>query len=152
MFENHPIEGLMKTAMDSIKDMIDVNTIIGNPIKSSNDVTIIPISKVCFGFASGGSEFNSGTINEYKRKKEEEESKYKLPFGGGSGAAVNITPIAFVIISGENVKVLPIDHASSIDKLLDYLPDLMDKFDKKAKKGEEKNEPETEKSTVNIRG
>ena len=82
----HPIEGLMITAMNSIQDMIDVNTIIGEPIETSNNVIIIPISKVSFGFAAGGSEFKGETINEYSRKDEEEQVQYRLPFGGGSGA------------------------------------------------------------------
>ncbi len=82
----HPIEGLMTTAMNSIKDMVDVNTIIGEPIQTSNNIVIIPISKVSFGFASGGSEFKGETIDEYSRKDKEEEIQYRLPFGGGSGA------------------------------------------------------------------
>ena len=135
MNETHPIEGLMKTAMDSIQDMVDVNTIIGEPIETSNNMIIIPISKVCFGFAAGGSEFNSGTVNEYKKKDKEEEAKSRLPFGGGSGAAVSINPVAFVVIMQDSVKVLPIEHTSAIDKLIDYVPDLMQKvnnvFDKK---------------------
>lgn len=65
----HPIEGLMTTAMNSIQKMIDVNTIIGNPIETSNNIVIIPISKVSFGFAAGGSEFNGETIDEYNKKK-----------------------------------------------------------------------------------
>lgn len=82
----HPIEGLMTTAMNSIQDMIDVNTIIGEPIETSNNVVVIPISKVSFGFAAGGSEFKGETIDEYSKKDKEEEIQYRLPFGGGSGA------------------------------------------------------------------
>ena len=82
----HPIEGLMQTAMNSIKDMVDVNTIIGEPIQVANGMVIIPISKVTFGFAAGGSEFKGETIDEYKKKDKEEEVQYRLPFGGGSGA------------------------------------------------------------------
>jgi len=78
------IEGLMLTAMDSIRDMIDVNTIIGEPMKITNNITIIPISKVGFGFAAGGSEFKTETITEYSKNKEEEEIAYRNPFGGGS--------------------------------------------------------------------
>ena len=77
----HPIEGLMTTAMNSIQDMIDVNTIIGEPIETSNDIVIIPISKVSFGFASGGSEFKGETIDEYKKVEKEEQIQYRLPFG-----------------------------------------------------------------------
>lgn len=123
----HPIEGLMITAMNSIQDMVDVNTIIGEPIETSNNVVIIPISKVCFGFASGGSEFRGETIKEYTKRDKEEEIQYRLPFGGGAGAGVNIMPVAFLIVQSSGVKLLPIDHESSIDKLLDYMPDLVEK-------------------------
>ena len=112
--------------MSSIKDMVDVNTIIGKPIETKNGV-IIPLSKVTFGFASGGSEFNSETIDNYNKKEKEESIEYKLPFGGGSGAAVNISPIAFLVVQNENVKLLPVEHTSSVDKLLDYVPDVMEK-------------------------
>ena len=123
----HPIEGLMTTAMNSIQDMIDVNTIIGEPIETSNNIVIIPISKVTFGFAAGGSEFKGETVDEYRKKEKEEEVQYRLPFGGGSGAGVTINPIAFLVIQGENVKLMPVNYSSSIDKLLDYIPDLLDK-------------------------
>ena len=122
----NPIQGLMNTTMSSIKDMVDVNTIIGKPIETKNGV-IIPLSKVTFGFASGGSEFNSETIDNYNKKEKEESIEYKLPFGGGSGAAVNISPIAFLVVQNENVKLLPVEHTSSVDKLLDYVPDVMEK-------------------------
>lgn len=123
----HPIEGLMMTAMDSIQDMIDVNTIIGEPIETSNNVVIIPISKVSFGFASGGSEFKGETIDEYSKKEKEEQVQYRLPFGGGSGAGVNISPVAFLVVQPNNVKLLPISHASCFDRLLDFIPDIVDK-------------------------
>ena len=123
----HPIEGLMTTAMNSIQDMIDVNTIIGEPIETSNNIVIIPISKVSFGCAAGGSEFKGETVDEYRKKEKEEEVQYRLPFGGGSGAGVTINPIAFLVIQGENVKLMPVNYSSSIDKLLDYIPDLLDK-------------------------
>ena len=124
----HPIEGLMLAAMNSIKDMVDVNTIIGKPIETSSNIVIIPISKVSFGFAAGGSEFNEETIEEYiKKDKDDENIKYKLPFGGGSGAGVSINPVAFIIVQEGSVKLLPVNHSSTIDKLLDYVPDLFDK-------------------------
>ena len=123
----HPIEGLMVTAMNSIQDMIDVNTIIGEPIETSNNVVIIPISKVSFGFAAGGSEFKGETVDEYSKNDKEEEIQYRLPFGGGSGAGVTINPIAFLVIQPNNVKLMPINHSSSLDKLLDYIPDILEK-------------------------
>ena len=124
---NHPIEGLMNTAMNSIKDMIDVDTIIGEPISTGIDTLIIPISKVCFGFAAGGSEFKGETINEYTKLEKEEQVQYRLPFGGGSGAGVKIEPVAFLVVSNGIVKLLPVTHDSYIDKLIDYVPDLLDK-------------------------
>ncbi len=128
MEEQHPIEGLMVTAMNSIQDMIDVNTIIGEPIETSNNVIIIPISKVGFGFAAGGSEFKGETIDEYTKRDKEEAIQYRLPFGGGSGAGVSISPVAFLIVQQNTVKLLPIEHGSCVDRLLDYVPDLMDKL------------------------
>lgn len=125
--QQHPIEGLMVTAMNSIQDMIDVNTIIGEPIETSNNIVIIPISKVSFGFAAGGSEFKGETVDEYTKKDKEEAIQYRLPFGGGSGAGVTINPVAFLVIQPNNVKLMPVNHSSSLDKLLDYMPDLMEK-------------------------
>ena len=134
----HPIEGLMQAAMGNIQNMVDVNTIIGEPIEVANNSVIIPISKVCFGFAAGGSEFNEETIEEYKKKdKEDEEIKYKLPFGGGTGAGVSINPVAFLVIQEKNVKLLPVNHSSTIDRLIDYIPDLLEKIENKIGKKDE---------------
>ena len=124
----HPIESLMNTAMNSIKDMIDVNTIIGEPIQASNNTVIIPISKVGFGFAAGGSEFRGETLDEYTKRDKEEQVQYRLPFGGGSGAGVSISPVAFLVVQPNNVKLLPVDHTSSLDRLLDYVPDILEKL------------------------
>lgn len=125
----HPIEGLMLTAMNSIEDMIDVNTIIGEPIETSNDIVIIPISKVSFGFAAGGSEFKGETVDEYRRKDKDESIQYRLPFGGGSGAGVSIRPISFLVVQQDKVKLLPVNHTSCVDKILDYIPELFDKVE-----------------------
>ena len=125
--EEHPIEKIMTTAMSSIKEIIEVNTIIGNPIETSNGVVIIPISKVSLGFAAGGSEFKGETLDEYTRKDKEEQAQYRLPFGGGSAAGVTINPVAFLIIEKDGVKLLPVDHENCIDRLLDYVPDFMEK-------------------------
>ena len=155
----HPIDGLMITAMNSIQDMVDVNTIIGEPIQVSNNTVIIPVSKVCFGFAAGGSEFKGETIDEYRKVEKQEEVQYRLPFGGGSGAGVNINPVAFLIIQGNSVKLLPIEHSSAIDKLIDYVPDLLEKTNslinkemqnkKEEKKEERKLEKEIQKNIYN---
>ncbi len=140
----HPIEGLMTTAMSSIQDMIDVNTIIGEPIETSNNIVIIPISKVSFGFAAGGSEFKGETIDEYSKKDKEEEIQYRLPFGGGSGAGVTINPIAFLVIQPNNVKLIPVNHSSSLDKLLDYIPDLIEKTNNMLNKHMQNKKEETQ--------
>lgn len=154
MNNEHPIEGLMVTAMNSIQDMIDVDTIIGEPIETSNNIIIIPISKVGFGFAAGGSEFKGETIDEYSKKDKEEAIQYRLPFGGGSGAGVSISPIAFLVVQQNSVKLLPVNHSSAVDKLLDYVPDLIEKMNsylnksmqnKKEEKKEEMKKAERER-------
>ena len=127
----YPIEGLMNTAMNSIKDMVDVNTIIGDPIETTNNVVVIPVSKVNFGFVAGGTEFNgkeqkNGSLLPSK-DEEEKKGEKRMPFGGGSGAGVSISPIAFIIIQQSGVKLLPVDHSSAFDKLLDFVPDLIEK-------------------------
>ena len=142
---SHPIEGLMTTAMNSIQDMIEVNTIIGEPIETVNNIVIIPISKVSFGFAAGGSEFKGETIDEYKKVEKEEQIQYRLPFGGGSGAGVTINPVAFLVIQPNNIKLMPVNHSSSIDKLLDYVPDLMDKTNNMMNRIVSNKKEETEK-------
>ncbi len=141
----HPIENLMMTAMSSIQDMVDVNTIIGEPIETSNGITIIPISKVCFGFAAGGSEFNGETLKEYNKKDENEEIQYKLPFGGGAGAGVSIHPVAFLVVQDGSVKLMPVDHDSCLDKLLDYIPDLMQKMNQMFNKSIQQKEERTKR-------
>ena len=158
--ETHPIEGLMLTAMDSIRDMIDVNTIIGEPIEIQENVSIIPISKVCFGFAAGGSEFKAESIEDYNKREEEERISYKNPFGGGSGAGVSIKPVSFVVIQGENVKLLPVEHNCTIDRILDYMPEICEKIEKliekmacKKETGEEikTQKPKIKKAGINYK-
>ena len=141
----HPIESLMMTTMSSIQNMVDVNTIIGEPIESKNGITIIPISRVCFGFAAGGSEFSGETLKEYNKKDKDEEIEYKLPFGGGAGAGISIHPVAFLVVEGNNVKLMSVDHESCIDKLLDYVPDLIQKMNDMFNKNLKQKEVRTNK-------
>ena len=98
MENKHELENLMRSTMENLRDMIDVNTVIGDTIETADGNYIVPISKVSFGFASGGSEF--GTL-----AKRDDFDKY--PFGGGSGAGVSVKPVAFLIIRGDSVKLLP---------------------------------------------
>lgn len=129
---NHPIESLMDSAMSNLKEMIDVNTIIGETIETINGTVIIPISKVTFGFAAGGSEFTGETLDQYSREGTDEDIMYRLPFGGGSGAGVNITPVGFIVVEGSSdtkcPKFIPVDHCNALDKLLDYVPNLINKL------------------------
>ena len=139
----HPIEEIMNLSMNSIKNMIDVNTIVGEAIQASNDTVIIPISKVSFGFAAGGSEFKGETIDEYNKVDKDEKIQYRLPFGGGTGAGISINPIAFLVVQSDIVKLLPINNYSSIDKVLDYVPDLIEKANCILNKKNQKNDVNT---------
>lgn len=122
MEKKHPIENLMMTAMTSLESMVDVNTIIGETVTSPDGTIIIPISKVCFGFAAGGSEFNSNKLNKFSENG-------NLPFGGGSGAGVNISPMAFLVVKDGIVKLLTMDSTGPIDKLIELIPEAMDKVE-----------------------
>lgn len=119
MSEHHPISDLVSSAMQSIREMVDVNTIIGTPIETADGTTIIPISKVSFGFGAGGSEFAP--------KKSEEKDNL---FGGGSGAGVSINPVGFLVVSGGDVKLVPVENGTGegVDKLLGALPGVAQKI------------------------
>jgi len=113
----HPIENILKSTMSELKEMIDVNTIVGSPFVSPNGETIIPISKVSFGFVSGGAQYGEG------RKKQEEETEF--PFGGGSASGVTIAPVAFMVANNESLKVLTVSHRNALDKLMENAPQIM---------------------------
>ena len=98
--KEHPINSLMEIAMNNIKDMIDVNTIIGETIYINENISIIPISKVSFGFVAGG-----------------------------SGAGVKITPVSFVVINNQNIKLIPVEYCSSVDKIVDFIPEVFNKIE-----------------------
>ena len=119
----HPIENLMMTAMTSLENMIDVNTIVGDMIVASDGTMIIPVSKVCFGFAAGGSEFNTNKLNKFSENA-------KLPFGGGSGAGVHISPMAFLVVKDGTTKLMTLGGTNPLDKLIDLVPDIVEKADK----------------------
>lgn len=116
----HPIHSFMKISMENIKDMVDVDTIVGQPVATKEGTTIIPISKVKFGFASGGTE----------QKMENRQENQAAPFGGGSGGTVSITPIAFLVVDKEDdIKVLSLENQTHIyEKLIDFIPEFMAKI------------------------
>lgn len=122
MEEKHPIESLMITSMTSIESMVDVNTIIGESIIAPDGSVIIPLSKVCFGFAAGGSEFNTNKLSKYSENA-------KLPFGGGSGAGVHISPVGFLVMKDGNARVLNVNGINVIDRAVDMIPDIINKLD-----------------------
>lgn len=130
--ENHPMEGLMNNVMSNLREMIDVNTIVGETIETVDGTVIIPISKVSFGFAAGGSEFKGEAIDNYKNEGIDESISYRLPFGGGAGAGVNIVPVGFIVVGNSSEsncpKFIPVDHCDALDKLLDYVPNIIDKI------------------------
>lgn len=118
----------MTTAMKSLENMIDVNTIIGDVVTTTDGTVIIPVSKVSFGFAAGGSEFNTNKLNKFSEN-------VKLPFGGGSGAGVNISPEAFLVIKDGNTKLLTLSNTNPLDKLVDIVPDIVTKANDLINKG-----------------
>lgn len=134
----HPIQGLMKTAMENIKEMVDVNTIVGDPVETPDGSVILPISKVGFGFAAGGSQFVVDKAPSTNGEKE-------MPFGGGSGGGVSITPVAFLIVSSTGVKMVHLDENTHLyEKLMDFAPQVVDKIQQMMnsnKKNDQTNEP-----------
>lgn len=129
---DHPVQGLMGTTIEKLRDMIDVNTIIGEPISTKDGTTIIPVSKVTFGFASGGSDLPTKQTKEL--------------FGGGSGAGMSIQPLAFICVSpGGEVKLLQMSvNASKENAIINTVPDLIDKIsdlvtNKKKAKGDKED-------------
>jgi len=118
---DHPIQGLMQTAMSNLREMVDVNTIIGDPVETPDGTVILPVSKVGFGFAAGGSQFEGGDANG--------QGQGDLPFGGGSGGGVSITPIGFLIVHGNNVRLLSADHQNQLyDRLIDLAPAMLERL------------------------
>ena len=126
-----PLNDLMGSTMERLRSMVDVNTVVGEPILAG-EVTIIPVSIVSVGFASGGSDFAS------KNQRPEQDNS----FGGGSGAGLKITPIGFLIVRGENVKLLPVmpPPGGAIDRAVDMVPDLVDKVTSFVEKQQEKKD------------
>lgn len=134
----HPINGLMETAMQSIKDMVDVNTIVGEPVESKDGTVIIPISKVSFGFGAGGSDFGQKNV-----------ASSDSNFGGGSGGGATIEPVAFMVVGKEEIKLMPVEKASSpAQEIIDSVPTLLDKVVKLFKKKTDSDEKKEEAQTV----
>ena len=135
---NHPINEVLQTTMNKIRAMVDANTVVGQPITTQDGVTLVPVSKLSFGFATGGSDFGK-TQNVAKN------------FGGGAGAGVNVIPVAFLIVKDGNVKILPVapPPEDNVSRVVEMVPEMFDKVtgyiakksaEQKAEKDSEKDE------------
>lgn len=110
----------MKTAMESIKEMIDVNTIVGDPVETPDGSVIMPVSRVSCGFAAGGA--------DYQPDGGQSNTGGDLPFGGGSGGGVSVQPVGFLVVGNNQVRLIPVDGNPVVDRLIDLAPDLLDKI------------------------
>lgn len=113
----HPVESLMRSTMENLKDMIDVNTVIGDGIETKDGSYIVPISKVTFGFVSGGSDFKT---------EHHIDTVSTTPFGGGSGAGITVKPVAFLVLRHDAVRLLPVDQNNTYDRIVDSIPQVID--------------------------
>lgn len=115
----HPINSLLNETMEKIKKLVDTETIIGKPIQAGCDTTIIPVSRVSFGFGSGGSDYISRHAKE----------QAPMCFGGGGGAGVTVTPVAFLVVDKTGARILPINEqaSSTADRLVELIPDAVSK-------------------------
>ncbi|PKM81336.1 MAG: sporulation protein YtfJ [Firmicutes bacterium HGW-Firmicutes-14] len=144
---DHPIEGLMKTAMESIKEMVDVNTIVGDPVETPDGSVIIPVSRVAAGFAAGGGEFEAtgGGQQEQQGQGGGQQGQQggngsALPFGGGSGAGVSVQPVGFLVVGQGQIRLLPVDGNAVVDRIIDVAPNLLSQMQNMFKR--ERKQPE----------
>lgn len=112
--ERHPIENLMTTTMENIRDMVDVNTVVGDAIATPDGSTVIPVSRVAFGFVAGG--------GEYKCAKQAVETP---AFAGGTGAGVSVQPVGFIVVSEGQVRLLPAQAYAPVDRIIEMVPQLL---------------------------
>ncbi len=138
--EKRPIESLMGTTMENIKDMVDVNTVIGDPVQTGDGTTIIPISRVSFGFVAGGGDYTTGDKKGTARTLDED-----LPFAGGTGAGVSVYPMGFLVVGNGQVKMLPTNYSTPIDRVMELLPQVMGEI-KEVLSGAEKMDAKKEMS------
>ena len=112
MTENKPsIEGIMSVTMENMREMVDVNTVVGEPIVCADGSTVIPISRVSFGFVAGGT-----------TPKAQAQG---TPFGGGTGAGVSVSPVGFLCVHKDSVRMLPAQYSDAIDRALEFLPQVL---------------------------
>ncbi len=139
----HPIEALMKTAMDSIKEMVDVNTVVGDPVETPDGSVIVPVSRVTCGFAAGGTEYNLGKRGE---------GGGDMPFGGGSGAGVSVQPVGFLVVGQNQIRLLPVDGNAVVDRLIDLAPQVLAQLQGVRKRSKTETQVNTEHVTHDLQG
>jgi len=115
----HPIEGLMTTAMENLKQMVDVNTVVGDAVETNDGTVIIPLSQVAFGFAAGGGEYEVTGQNGAKQ----------MPFGGGSGGGVSLKPIGFLVVRANDIRLLPVYGNHLAERVVDLAPQILEKIE-----------------------
>lgn len=119
--DKHPIENLMTTTMENLREMVDVNTVIGEAITTPEGATLIPISRVSFGFVAGGGEYGESQA----RQMSADATDSDIPFAGGAGAGVTVQPLGFLVSSGEQVRLVPAQYCQSVDRLIELIPQAM---------------------------
>jgi len=117
--EEHPIQGLMTTAMESIREMVDVNTVVGEAVETKDGTVIVPVSRVTAGFAAGGAEYEAAHGGAGGGES-------KLPFGGGSGAGVTVQPVGFLVVASDSIRFLAVDDRAVMDRVLDVAPEVLE--------------------------
>ena len=118
MDNRQPIESIMTTTMENIRDMVDVNTVIGDPVNTPDGSTVIPISRVSFGFVAGGGEYSAGETAPA-------EPDSALPFAGGTGAGVTVHPMGFLFIGQDQVRLLPAQYYAPVDRIIEMVPQVL---------------------------
>ena len=130
--DKHPIESIMATTMESIRGMVDVNTVVGAPVMDQKGTTIIPISKVSFGFVAGGGEY---AVEDGKQKPVPTDI---FPFAGGTGAGVSVQPVGFLVVTDKQVKMLPAQTTGAMERMVELLPQLIEELNAKDEKKKNK--------------
>ena len=132
MQQQHPIDNMMQTTMESIRGMVDVNTVVGAPVMDQKGTTIIPISKVSFGFVAGGGEY---AVEDGKQKPVPTDI---FPFAGGTGAGVSVQPVGFLVVTDKQVKMLPAQTTGAMERMVELLPQLIEELTAKDEKKKNK--------------
>lgn len=130
--QQHPIDNMMQTTMENIRSMVDVNTVVGSPVTGTKGTTVIPVSRVSFGFIAGGGEYAA------EDSKNRSISTEALPFAGGTGAGVSVQPVGFLVVGDGTVKMLPAQTNGAMERVVELLPQLLEDLSKDGEKSEKK--------------